>query len=257
MSRVASRIAKKAPGKTLAKHRSTRTRLTSDPGLLQLYRHVCSTPFGPFAVATDADGAVRYCNWTSHEAHTLEELQQRWYKHTRLQTAPGSAATPGHEAAEAIAKFFGASPGTSPATLNALLDAVPVLYPPTAPPFTKAVWEVCRATVPAGEFLSYGELADRVRHILQRSTATERPTGEDRPKSSLASRAVGQAMSRNPIVVVMPCHRVLAASKGLNGYGPGLRLKVWLLRHESAPVPAEKLQRVEWETQRITKASRA
>ncbi|HWK88423.1 MAG TPA: MGMT family protein, partial [Longimicrobium sp.] len=52
----------------------------------------------------------------------------------------------------------------------------------------------------------------------------------------------GQANARNPIPVIIPCHRVLAASGGLGGYmgswegGPGTELKRWLLRHEGAAV---------------------
>jgi methylated-DNA-[protein]-cysteine S-methyltransferase len=69
--------------------------------------------------------------------------------------------------------------------------------------------------VPFGQTVSYRDLAER----------TGRPG---------ASRAVGTAMATNPIPIVVPCHRVLRTGGALGGYGGGLDMKVWLLRHEGA-----------------------
>jgi methylated-DNA-[protein]-cysteine S-methyltransferase len=78
-------------------------------------------------------------------------------------------------------------------------------------PFQREVWtELSR--IPYGETISYGELARRV----------------GRPS---APRAVGQANGRNPIPVIVPCHRVLA-SNGIGGYGGGLKVKRQLLAVE-------------------------
>ena len=78
-------------------------------------------------------------------------------------------------------------------------------------PFQQEVWaELCR--IPYGETISYGELARRV----------------GRPR---APRAVGQANGRNPIPIIVPCHRVLA-SNGIGGYGGGLTVKRALLAVE-------------------------
>src|SRR5207248_5914676 len=71
------------------------------------------------------------------------------------------------------------------------------------------------ASVPAGEVVSYGEIARRI----------GRPGG---------SRAVGQALGRNPIPIVIPCHRVIAAGGRIGGYGGGLVIKRRLLRLEGA-----------------------
>ena len=77
--------------------------------------------------------------------------------------------------------------------------------------FQRDVWtELTR--IPYGETISYGELARRV----------------GRPS---APRAVGQANGRNPIPVIVPCHRVLA-SNGIGGYGGGLKVKRALLAVE-------------------------
>ncbi|MCC6732275.1 MAG: methylated-DNA--[protein]-cysteine S-methyltransferase [Candidatus Omnitrophica bacterium] len=80
------------------------------------------------------------------------------------------------------------------------------------PPYLKKVLIEC-AQIPYGETRSYGELA----------ALTGNPRG---------ARAVGQAMARNPIPVVIPCHRVLPTGKGLGGFGGGLDWKRYLLKLE-------------------------
>jgi methylated-DNA-[protein]-cysteine S-methyltransferase len=80
--------------------------------------------------------------------------------------------------------------------------------------FQRRVWASLRE-IPYGETISYGELARRVGN----------------PK---ASRAVGLANGRNPLAIVVPCHRVIGADGSLTGYGGGLDRKVWLLEHEAA-----------------------
>jgi methylated-DNA-[protein]-cysteine S-methyltransferase len=82
-------------------------------------------------------------------------------------------------------------------------------------PFQHQVWEGLRA-IPYGETVSYAELARRIGR-------------------SGASRAVGSANGRNPIAIVVPCHRVIAADGTLGGYGGGLDRKEWLLQLEAAP----------------------
>ena len=81
-----------------------------------------------------------------------------------------------------------------------------------APPFFRAAWEACR-TIPAGETRSYAWLA----------AMAGRPG---------AARAAGQSMAKNPIAILIPCHRVISSDGGLHGYGGGLELKASLLRAE-------------------------
>jgi len=79
-------------------------------------------------------------------------------------------------------------------------------------PFQQRVWsQLC--DIPYGETISYGELARRV-------------------GNANASRAVGLANGRNPIALIVPCHRVIGANGSLTGYGGGLERKTWLLEHE-------------------------
>ena len=80
--------------------------------------------------------------------------------------------------------------------------------------FQQAVWRGL-LEIPWGQTHSYGELA----------TALGKPS---------ASRAVGSATGRNPISVVVPCHRLVASSGKLTGFAGGLDAKRWLLDHESS-----------------------
>lgn len=83
---------------------------------------------------------------------------------------------------------------------------------PYGTPFRQRVWQALRE-IPAGETRSYGEVA--------------RLLGS-------AARAIGQANGANPIPILIPCHRVLAAGGALGGYsgGEGPVTKLWLLNHE-------------------------
>ena len=83
--------------------------------------------------------------------------------------------------------------------------------------FQRRVWSHLRQ-IPYGETISYGELARRV-------------------GSPGAARACGLANGRNPVSVIVPCHRVIGADGRLTGYGGGLERKAWLLDHESAHRP--------------------
>jgi methylated-DNA-[protein]-cysteine S-methyltransferase len=83
--------------------------------------------------------------------------------------------------------------------------------------FQLRVWAAL-SEIPAGRTRTYGEIA---RQIGQPS----------------ASRAVGMANHHNPLVIVVPCHRVVGADGTLTGYGGGLDRKRWLLEHETASLP--------------------
>jgi methylated-DNA-[protein]-cysteine S-methyltransferase len=108
-------------------------------------------------------------------------------------------------AADQLAEYFAGSRTTFDLTLA-----------PSGSPFQLAVWAEL-ARIPYGVTTSYGEVALAI------------------GKSLLASRAVGLANGRNPISIIVPCHRVIGADGSLTGYGGGLERKEWLLRHEGAP----------------------
>lgn len=120
---------------------------------------------------------------------------------------------------------------SAPRTLAAALDhaareldeyfagrrrAFTVPLDPGGTPFQRAVWAAL-ARIPFAATLSYGQLA----------AAIGRPS---------ASRAVGAANGKNPLPIIVPCHRVIGHDGSLTGFGGGLPTKRWLLEHEAAIV---------------------
>lgn len=97
--------------------------------------------------------------------------------------------------------FAGHEPDFSP-TLN-----------PTGTAFQQAVWAILR-TIPYGATTSYGTIARRI---------------EQKTKKRMSAQAVGGAVGRNPISIIIPCHRVLGADGNLTGYAGGLDKKEYLL----------------------------
>ena len=89
---------------------------------------------------------------------------------------------------------------------------------PEGTPFQRAVWRLL-AEIPRGQVATYGDLAARLSERLGRPTS---------------ARAVGGAVGRNPISIMIPCHRVVGANGGLTGYAGGVERKAWLLRLEGA-----------------------
>jgi methylated-DNA-[protein]-cysteine S-methyltransferase len=83
---------------------------------------------------------------------------------------------------------------------------------PQGTPFQREVWTAL-ATIPFGETRSYGEIAAQI----------------GRPS---ASRAVGAANGRNPLSIIVPCHRVIGKAGGLTGFAGGMETKAWLLSFE-------------------------
>lgn len=83
---------------------------------------------------------------------------------------------------------------------------------PVGTDFQRSAWAALR-TIPYGETVSYGEQARRMGDVRK-------------------ARAVGGANGRNPISIIVPCHRVVGSDGSLTGFGGGIENKAWLLDHE-------------------------
>lgn len=83
--------------------------------------------------------------------------------------------------------------------------------------FRQRVWEVL-LTIPFGQTMTYGEIA----HLI----------AEERGLESMSAQAVGGAVGRNSISLIIPCHRVVGADGSLTGYAGGIDKKIWLLKME-------------------------
>ncbi|MDX2465287.1 MAG: methylated-DNA--[protein]-cysteine S-methyltransferase [Porticoccus sp.] len=83
---------------------------------------------------------------------------------------------------------------------------------PKGTDFQKSIWSAL-VDIPFGKTVSYGDIANVINH-------------------SKAVRAVGAANGKNPISIIVPCHRVIGSNGKLTGYAWGLERKSWLLAHE-------------------------
>ena len=161
------------------------------------------SPIGPLALACDDAGVVRGLSF----GEGLIGAMRREYPGAGLGEGVAPAA-----AARAIAAYFDGD-REALARVDWSLDGARSASG-AGDGFQARVWRAL-AEVPAGVTISYGEMAKRA--------------GEPG-----AAQAAGTALNRNPIPLVLPCHRVIGADGAMVGFGGGLERKTWLLRHEGA-----------------------
>jgi methylated-DNA-[protein]-cysteine S-methyltransferase len=169
----------------------------AEAGLLDAAYDLVDTPLGTLLVAATEEGVCRI----SYDPEPDRELEQLGrLLGTRILRTP----KPVDEARRQLDEYFAQRRTGFALPLDLRLSAG----------FSRRVLEEL-ARVPYGETTTYGELAARA----------------ERPR---AARAVGTVMNRNPIPIVLPCHRVVGSTGSLVGYGGGLHRKEQLLRLEGA-----------------------
>ena len=157
------------------------------------------SPIGPLALACDGDEVLRGLSF----GDGLIKAMQREYPDAAL--ADGAAPA---TLARTLSAYFDGDREALERAPWSLDGAV------AGDGFHARVWRAL-AEVPAGVTISYGEMARRA--------------GEPG-----AAQAAGVALNRNPIPLVLACHRVVGADGAMVGFGGGLERKTWLLRHEGA-----------------------
>ncbi len=160
--------------------------------------HRMNTPIGVALFVTDAGGALAAFDWADTEDRMRALLARRLGEDVELVEGPAP-----EKVRAALERYFG---GDVTAVDTLACSAI-------GTPFQRAVWAALRE-IPAGTTTTYGELASRI-------------------GAPGAARAVGLANNRNPIGLVVPCHRVIGADGALTGYAGGLARKQWLIDHEA------------------------
>ena len=156
-----------------------------------------TSPLGPMLAWHDANAALVALAFADHAAGVQAWLARQGGPGADLRRAPVLPTR------RALGAYFEGD-------LNAL-DALAVHRLGTA--FQRRCWAALQSIAP-GSTLSYAEQAQRI-------------------GAPGAARAVGRANAMNPIVIVVPCHRVIGANATLTGYAGGLERKRWLLAHEA------------------------
>jgi methylated-DNA-[protein]-cysteine S-methyltransferase len=173
---------------------------TRDGSRLELTVERLASPFGDLAIVCDRDCVLRALEFEGYDAR-LARLLAKHYGKSGYQLRPG--------------RVDGAVKDRLVAYLDGDIGAIDTIEVRTGgTEFQREVWAQLRK-IPAGATASYGDIARNV----------------GRPA---ASRAVGLANGANPVVIVVPCHRVIGSNGRLTGYGGGLDRKRALLAHEAA-----------------------
>lgn len=86
-------------------------------------------------------------------------------------------------------------------------------------PFQLEVWQILQ-TIPYGKLITYREIAELI--------------AKKRGITKMSARAVGNAVGRNPVSILVPCHRVVGSDGKMTGYAGGIERKVKLLKLENA-----------------------
>lgn len=166
---------------------------------MELLTDRIKSPIGDVLIAA-ADGKLLALEFTAVRERFDADLEFR-FGHCKLKKSPDPFGFSGR-----IRAYFAGD--------LAAVDKLPADGGGTA--FQRKVWTTLRA-IPCGTTWSYSDLA----HAVGRPSAV---------------RAVGMINGRNPVSIVVPCHRVIGKDGALTGYGGGLDRKRWLLRHEGALV---------------------
>jgi methylated-DNA-[protein]-cysteine S-methyltransferase len=162
---------------------------------MTVHASTIDTPLGPFTAIVDDDLLVA-AGFTAEPEDMHRRLEPaRRSRPVRVLNDLGAVT-------DALTAYFSGD--------VAAIDALEVDQPGGT--FRTAAWKAMRA-VPAGETITYGELAARA-------------------GSPGASQSAGSACSQNRIALVVPCHRVIRTGGGPGGYYYGLASKAWLLAHE-------------------------
>lgn len=158
------------------------------------FRTVVASPVGELTLVA-TDTALRRISWTEETgAHREKGIGEIVDRDDHPILV---------EAARQLAQYFDGSRKTFDLPLD-----------PEGTEFQLAAWQALR-DIPFGETRSYG----------QQASAIGKPS---------AVRAIGAANGRNPIPIVVPCHRVLGADGSLTGFAGGVETKAWLLNHEAS-----------------------
>lgn len=178
-----------------------------------LVRRTVATPVGPLLLVAGPAG-LRAVLWDGEDgSRTRRALRD-----------PAASEGRGAGGAQAALRHLDAADHELAEYFAGVRRTFDVMLDPVGTPYQLRAWEVLRA-IPFGATITYGEQA--------------RLMGDPR-----GARAVGAAVGRNPISVIVGCHRVLGARQSLTGFAGGLAAKAWLLAHEAtvmaASVPASR-----------------
>lgn len=170
-----------------------------------LYTAQCNSPIGKITLASDGQCLIGL--WIEGQKHFLSSISGEVQTNENLEIFIKTKTW-------LKAYFQGENPDTSDIALA-----------PQGSDFRKTVWRKL-IKIPYGKTISYGDIAKRI--------------SDSAGGKKTSARAVGGAVGRNPISIIIPCHRVIGADGGITGYAGGIDKKIYLLKLEGAVLPTLK-----------------
>ncbi len=170
---------------------------------VRLFYEEVGTPIGPLTILKNSCGVIRVDFGSVIELTEKHQVWSQRYYNGQLITEDQSSL---HGVKQQLIEYFEGIRDTF---------TVPCLFYGTE--FQKKVWDAMEKGIPFGTTKTYKQIAEYI----------------GKPK---AVRAVGGAINKNPLAIIVPCHRVIGAGGSLVGYYGGLEKKKQLLIHEKAPV---------------------
>jgi methylated-DNA-[protein]-cysteine S-methyltransferase len=172
--------------------------MRTQPGTEEFARDIVDSPVGPLTVVASRSG-LRAVLWPDDDAARVPAARPD--ERERERDVPETMRAILDDVVRQLGEYFAGSRTDFDVSLD-----------PVGTAFQREAWEALRQ-IPYGETVSYGEQAARM---------------GDRNKA----RAVGAANGRNPISIIVPCHRVVGSNGALTGFAGGVTTKQYLLEHE-------------------------
>ncbi len=171
------------------------------------YRITCASPLGQLTLSSD--GAALTALWLEGQRY-FGRTGETWQRSDDLPVFTRAKAW--------LEQYFA---GQRPAAHLLPLS-------PRGTAFQQEVWQLL-CVIPYGTTTTYGDLAAEI--------------ARRRGLPRFSAQAVGHAVGRNPLAIMIPCHRVVGSDGNLTGYAGGMERKVWLLQHETVKIVDGKVSR--------------
>ena len=165
------------------------------------YRTTIESPIGKITLGSDGESLVGL--WTDGQRHFGDTVPNEMFLNDNLDVFTITK--------EWLNRYFdGRKPQISELPLA-----------PIGGVFRQTVWKML-TEIPYGEVITYGDLAQKI--------------AKQRGIERMSAQAVGGAVGRNPISIIIPCHRVVGANGNLTGFSGGIQMKLQLLQHEGVDI---------------------
>ncbi len=177
-----------------------------------IYRYKYDSPVGKLNIASDDEGLLELSFEEREEPRVYEDNEEKVLSVDEITDS---------ESEEQSLKYLRSAKNWLDIYFSGKKPDIKIPYHFIGTDFQKEVWGVL-STVPYGQTMTYGDIANMIAMLHGRE--------------NMSAQAIGQAVGKNPISIIVPCHRVIGANGKLTGYAAGLDIKAKLLEIEGISI---------------------